>query len=131
MKSRSPSSTKQSWLETAMSTRGDSLAGMTFGPSDAAASQRSPRPIKRLQSWLETALITLGGPLAGMTFSPSDPFWVHASPPWLLLLPLLCGAQYGMVHGLASGALLSVLAFAHSAGSGHAAWIAAALRASR
>jgi hypothetical protein len=69
-------------------------------------------------------VITLSAPGAGWVYHAADPFWIHARLPWLLLLPLLCGAQYGMAHGIASGALLSVLALGHAAGSGHAEWVA-------
>jgi hypothetical protein len=39
--------------------------------------------------------------------------------PWLIVTPLLCGAQYGALHGLVSTALLSAMAFGHALGVGH------------
>jgi hypothetical protein len=72
--------------------------------------------ILRTRRWLETLAISLSGPAAGMIFHPADPFWLHARLPWLLLLPLLCGAQYGLSHAAVSSGLLALLAYGHTLG---------------
>lgn len=69
--------------------------------------------IRRTRRWLETLAITLSGPALGMAIHAKDPFWMHASVPWLLVLPLLTGAQYGLTHGVVSSALLSALAYVY------------------
>ena len=74
--------------------------------------------ITRTRRWLETLVITLSGPAAGLAFHAADPFWLRARLPWLLLLPLLCGAQYGLSHAAVSSGLLAALAYAHAAGHG-------------
>ena len=74
--------------------------------------------ITRTRRWLETLVISLSGPAAGMAFHPADPFWLSARVPWLLLLPLLCGAQYGLSHAVVSSALLASLAWGYQLGHG-------------
>lgn len=76
--------------------------------------------IRRTRRWLETLAITLGGPALGMAFHAKDPFWMHAPIPWLLLLPLLCGAQYGLAHAVVSSGLLAALAYAYGNSTGYA-----------
>jgi hypothetical protein len=76
-------------------------------------------PTGRLRPWLETLTISLLGPAVGLLWCPADPFFVHTVVPWLIVTPLLCGAQYGALHGLVSTALLSVLAFGHALGVSH------------
>lgn len=63
-------------------------------------------------------MISASGPAAGMAFHPADPFWLQSRVPWLLLLPLLCGAQYGLSHAVVSTALLAALAWGHQLGHG-------------
>jgi hypothetical protein len=75
-----------------------------------------------LRSAFETLVLSAGGPLAGMTLRPSDPLWLQAGLPWLMLAPFLCGAQYGVMHGVASGLLLSALAFAHGSQVAALSW---------
>jgi polysaccharide biosynthesis protein PelD len=75
--------------------------------------------IRRTRRWLETLAITLGGPALGMAVHPKDPFWMHAPVPWLVLLPLLTGAQYGLAHGVVSSAVLTALAYVYSGSVGH------------
>jgi polysaccharide biosynthesis protein PelD len=72
----------------------------------------------RVRPWLETLALSALGPGAGMLWNPSDPFWQQGPVPWLVLTPLLCGAQYGALHGIVSSALLSGMAYAHAQGSG-------------
>jgi hypothetical protein len=74
--------------------------------------------MRRTRRWLETLAITLSGPALGMAFHVKDPFWMHAPVPWLLVLPLLLGAQYGLTHGVVSSALLSALAYIYGDSSG-------------
>jgi polysaccharide biosynthesis protein PelD len=69
--------------------------------------------IRRTRRWLETLAITLSGPALGMAFHSKDPFWMHAPVPWLVILPLLTGAQYGLAHGVVSSAILSALAYVY------------------
>ncbi|HET8935622.1 MAG TPA: hypothetical protein VFN67_19370 [Polyangiales bacterium] len=76
--------------------------------------------ILRTRRWLETLAITLSGPALGMAFHPKDPFWMHAPVPWLVLLPLLTGAQYGLAHGVMTSAILSALAYLYGNSVGHA-----------
>lgn len=74
---------------------------------------------RRTRRWLETLAITLAGPALGLAFHARDPFWMHASVPWLLALPLLCGAQYGLAHAVVSSGMLAGLAYAYGNGTGH------------
>lgn len=74
---------------------------------------------RRTRRWLETLAITLSGPGLGFLVHPTDPFWMQSSVPWLLVLPLLTGAQYGLAHGVISSALLSALAYAYGDSTGH------------
>jgi hypothetical protein len=74
---------------------------------------RDDKSTGRAKLWLETLVITASGPLAGWAFHPSDPFWMRERMPWLLLLPLLCGAQHGVAHAAVSCGLLSLMAAAH------------------
>ncbi|HET8934881.1 MAG TPA: hypothetical protein VFN67_15645 [Polyangiales bacterium] len=76
--------------------------------------------IVRTRRWLETLALTLSGPMFGLACHPNDPFWMHASVPWLLVLPLLTGAQYGLAHGVMSSALLAALAYIHGDSTDHA-----------
>src|SRR5689334_20288144 len=71
-----------------------------------------------LRRWLETMAISTLVPLASQQLRPSDPFWLDGSQPWLMLLPLLSGAQSGVAHGLMSAALVSGLAFTHGLTTG-------------
>lgn len=75
-----------------------------------------------LRSALETLVLSVGAPLAGMSLRPSDPLWLEAPLPWLMLVPLLCGGQYGVVHGVASSVILSALAFAHGSQVASLSW---------
>ena len=75
--------------------------------------------IRRSRRWLETLAITLSGPALGMAVHPKDPFWMHAPVPWLVLLPLLTGAQYGLAHGVMTSAILSALAYVYGDSVGH------------
>ena len=75
--------------------------------------------IRRTRRWLETLAITLSGPALGMAVHAKDPFWMHAPVPWLILLPLLTGAQYGLSHGVLTSAVLSGLAYAYGNSVGH------------
>ncbi|MET0391048.1 MAG: hypothetical protein ABW321_34065, partial [Polyangiales bacterium] len=77
-----------------------------------------------LIGWLETCVITLAGPAAGFAFHKADPFFLHSSMPWLVLVPLLVGAQHGLLHGLVSSVLLALFAFGHGVGTSHFASIA-------
>lgn len=61
----------------------------------------------RLHRWLETLTITMAAPLLGLLASRSDPYLVHASFPWLVLVPLLVGAKHGLAPALVSAVLLS------------------------
>jgi hypothetical protein len=72
----------------------------------------------RTRRLLETLAITCSGPALGMAFHPKDPFWMHAPVPWLLLLPLLCGAQYGLSHAVISSGLLSAIAYVFGRNAG-------------
>lgn len=74
----------------------------------------------RTRRWLETLAITLSGPMFGLAAHPKDPFWMHGTVPWLVILPLLTGAQYGLAHGVLSSALLAALAYIYGGSSGHA-----------
>jgi hypothetical protein len=69
--------------------------------------------------WLETFIISALGPAAGLLYRPGDSLWLKSGLPWLYLLPLLCGAQYGLVHGIVSSALLSGFALWAVGGLGH------------
>jgi hypothetical protein len=74
--------------------------------------------IGRTRRWLETLAITGSGPALGMAFHAKDPFWMHAPVPWLLVLPLLCGAQYGLTHAVVSSGLLSAIVYAYGRSAG-------------
>jgi hypothetical protein len=75
--------------------------------------------VRRTRRWIETLAITLSGPALGIAVHPKDPFWMHASVPWLVVLPLLTGAQYGLAHGVMTSAILSALAYAYGDSIGH------------
>lgn len=74
--------------------------------------------MRRTRRWLETVAITLSGPALGMAFHAKDPFWMHAAVPWLLMLPLLSGAQYGLIHAVFSSGLLTALAYLYGHSTG-------------
>jgi hypothetical protein len=71
-----------------------------------------------LRRWLESLTITMLSPLLGLAISRSDPFLIRADFPWLVLVPLLVGAQHGMLPALASAALLGARAYWQAATGG-------------
>jgi hypothetical protein len=73
----------------------------------APPSKEKPEFIGR-QSWIEIVAITVLVPLGIYFFHPRDPFLLNAGFPWLVLLPLLMGAQHGLRGAVASSALLSI-----------------------
>ncbi len=73
----------------------------------APPSQDKPDFVGR-QSWIEIVAITVVVPLGVYFFHPRDPFLLNAGFPWLVLVPLLIGAQHGLRGAIASSALLSV-----------------------
>jgi hypothetical protein len=64
--------------------------------------------------WLETVVITFLGALLARAASSADPLLLRAAFPWLVLVPLLCAAQHGMLPGLVSSVLLGGLALDHA-----------------
>ena len=60
------------------------------------------------QTWIEIfgfSLIALG---LGVIFSPTDPLFIHASFPWLWLVPTLLALRYGSLAALSSSVLLAM-----------------------
>ncbi|HEY2734457.1 MAG TPA: hypothetical protein VGI70_10760, partial [Polyangiales bacterium] len=68
----------------------------------------------RLHAWLETLTISMTAPLLGLLASRADPYLIHASFPWLALVPLLVGAKHGLRPGLISALVLSGGASLHA-----------------
>jgi hypothetical protein len=65
----------------------------------------------KVRPWLETLAIIVIGTGLSMELSSADHWRSGSVTSFLLLLPVLCGAQYGLMHGAISGALLSTLTF--------------------
>jgi hypothetical protein len=72
-------------------------------PPDATGSLR-----RTLVCWTETIIFSIGAPIVVGLFQPDDPFLVAAKFPWIALVPLLIGLQYGFNPGLTSAILLIV-----------------------
>ena len=62
-----------------------------------------------LWHWLETVLLTLLAAALAFAASPADPFFVDAQFPWVLFAPALLALRYGVLPGLASVAVLSMV----------------------
>jgi hypothetical protein len=74
----------------------------------------------RWRPWFETVAVTLLGTALGMAFSSTDWWRTSNAASLLLLLPVLCGAQYGVLHGVIGGTLLSILTFSFTQAYGRA-----------
>jgi hypothetical protein len=68
--------------------------------------------------YLEALGLTLAVPAIGYAARVPDPFFVHAAFPWLALVALLIGAQYGVVLAMLATGLASAAALAHAVGTG-------------
>lgn len=73
----------------------------------AATPSKEKQEFIARQSWIEIVAITVVVPLCIYFFHPRDPFLLNAGFPWLVLIPLLIGAQHGLRGAVASSALLS------------------------
>lgn len=73
------------------------------------------RRILRRRSWLEMLAITVVIPIGGLLIHPEDPFLLGAAFPWLVLVPLLVGAQHGALAAALHTALLFAMAWGHAA----------------
>ena len=65
--------------------------------------ETSPRPLRR---WLETACLSALGLIAVQLCETCAAVRGEEVAGWLVLLPVLCGAQHGMLYGIVSAALL-------------------------
>jgi polysaccharide biosynthesis protein PelD len=88
------------------------LSSVQSAPARAAAmsSNTNTEPTS-LRSWIEILGITAIVPLGLFGIHPGDPFLIRAGFPWLVLVPLLIGAQHGVLGALVSSALLSIAAW--------------------
>lgn len=66
---------------------------------------------RQVRPWLETVAIIVIGTGLSVTLASADRWRSGSVTSFLLLLPVLCGAQYGLLHGAISGGLLSMLTF--------------------
>lgn len=97
--------------------------------AEATASKPRAPSIER-QTWIEIVGISVLVPLVIYCFQPRDPFLLNASFPWLVLIPLLIGAQHGVRGSVASGALLCLGAWLLGGhGAALAAWCAGCIAA--
>jgi hypothetical protein len=62
-----------------------------------------------LWHWLETVLLTLLAAALSYAASPADPFFIQAEFPWVLFAPALLALRYGVLPGLGSVAVLSLV----------------------
>jgi len=62
-----------------------------------------------LWHWLETVLLTLLAAALSYAASPADPFFVDAPFPWVLFAPALLALRYGVLPGLGSVVVLSLV----------------------
>ena len=81
----------------------------------AGSSRRdSSRADSALWGWGEVLALTLLAPLGIACVAPHDPLLLDAAFPWLVLVPLLLGAQHGALAGAASAALLVAVGVLHA-----------------
>jgi len=109
------------------------LSSVQSAPFLAAATSSKERTESReRRKWLEILGITACVPLAIYCFHSRDPFLLRGGFPWLVLIPLLIGAQHGILAAVASSALLSLAAWSlggHSAPEAIGAWSGGCLAA--
>jgi len=102
------------------------LSSVQSVPSRAALAQSNVTQAKGVveplvvprRGWREILAITIAVPLGVLCIHPADPFLVHADFPWLLLVPLLLGAQHGALGAATSAALLFATAWAYESNVG-------------
>jgi hypothetical protein len=79
--------------------------GLDAIPIPGAAGDGSEAVLAR-RSWSEVLAMTLLPPLATAYLAPDDPLLLHGHFSWLVLLPLLVGAQHGALAAALGSALL-------------------------
>ncbi len=53
----------------------------------------------KAQTYIETIVLTVGALILGFWLRPEDPLFLHATFPWLLLIPVLIALRHGRLFG--------------------------------